>query len=156
MAALRSPRHGDRSLGLGSWVVGLLTTWIAPSMIGLVLIALATALSRGGVAQDTGWLVGLLAAGWVLVFSPLLSWIGLVALVPLFWLLLRAGRAGWASSMAAGALAGLAAMAALTAMGSAMAMLIVVPFGAAAALILRAALGWLAPGALVVAATDRH
>lgn len=155
MAALRSAPRGDRSLGLGSWVVGLLTTWIAPSMIGLVLIALATALSRGGVAQDAGWLVGLLAAGWVLVFSPLLSWIGLVALAPLFWLLLRAGRAGWASSMAAGALAGLGAMVALTAIGSGMAVLIVVPFGAVAALILRATLGWLAPGAMAALATER-
>ena len=78
-------------------------------MIGLVLIALATALRRWGVAQDAGWLLGILAAGLLLAYSPLLSWIGLVALAPLFWPLLRAGLAGWTSSMAAGVLAGLGA-----------------------------------------------
>lgn len=147
MAALRSRPGGDRQVGIGSWVVGLLATWAVPSVLGLGLAGVATLLGQAGVHRE-GWLLTLHATGWVLVFSPLLSWMGLVALAPLFWLMLRRGQAGWASTMAAGALAAALALVPLSAMGGAMAGVIVVPFGAAAALILRATLGWLAPAAL--------
>lgn len=146
MAAWRSAPRGDRQVGAGAWVVAILGTWAVPALLGLGLAGLG--LSLGRVTDGAGWALALVSIGWVLAFSPLLSWVGLLALAPLFWLLLRGGRAGWASAMAAGAVASLAALAALSAFGGGMAALIVLPFGIVAALILRGVLGWLAPEAL--------
>ena len=146
MAAWRSAPEGLRLVGGGAWAMAILGTWMLPALLGLGLALLATGLGSA-FGERPGWLLGLHAAGWVLFFSPLLSWIGLIALAPLMALLLRRGRAGWLSAMAAGLLAGMLALVALSALAGGMSAILVLPFAAGAALILRGLLAWRAPAA---------
>lgn len=157
MAAFRSAPRGDRLVGRGGWAVALLAAWTLPAVAGLAALGLVWVVVQtvGAAALPGGaeTALALWGAGWLLALSPLASWIGLAILGPLAWLLLRAGLAGWLNMAAAGAAAGSVAGGALPGFAAEIAMLV----GAAAALILRGALGWVAPAALVPggAAADR-
>ncbi len=113
MAAWRSDPGGDRRLGGGAWLLASVTAWLGPALPGLALLAMAFGASRlwglSGGAEAAHPLAAVYVAGFVLVFSPVLSWVGvLVALVPA-WMLLRRGWGGWASFGALGLVAGMLA-----------------------------------------------
>lgn len=108
MVAWRSPR-GARP-GWTVWVLASLAVWLAPLPLGLLLLALAhglaAILSLDGAPDAAHPLLVMHLFGFVMFFSPILSWIGvLLALVPA-WLLVRRGWGGWASFAGLGLLAG--------------------------------------------------
>jgi hypothetical protein len=146
MAAFRSAPRGDRRLGWRAWAAGLVVAWCAPAAAGLAGFGLGVAAGRLGATDAALGTLG--ASGWLLLFSPLASWIWLGLTAPLCWLWLRLGMAGWVNigatgaamgSLGAGAVAGLPAEAGMI-------------LGAAQALILRHVWTWIAPGALAVPA----
>jgi hypothetical protein len=150
MAAISSAPRGDRLVGAGAWALALVGTWSLPPLLGLALAAAAMGLGSLTDSMAHG-LLALHAIGWILIYSPILSWMGLIPLVPLAWMLLRHGRAGWASIMVAGVVAGMAALVPLSAIGGGSAAGIVLPFGAFSALVLRAILARVAPTAFATA-----
>lgn len=99
------------------WVALLLSglaVWLLPVPVGVLLLTLAMGLGAGlgldGTGGDLHPLLALHIAGWVFLFSPMLSWIGLIAAIPAAaWLVWR-GWAGWVSfallGLGSGTLAG--------------------------------------------------
>jgi hypothetical protein len=84
--------------------------WITPAALGVGLLALA-GITSGHLPEapdrlrDLGIFNGNLA--WTLIWSPLWSFPGVLALLLLRWILIRTGCFGWASAVAGGALSGL-------------------------------------------------
>lgn len=128
--------------------------WVAAPIVGLILVILSTillGLSDGGGAATllTRSLAWLSVTGFMLVWSPVFSWIGLLPAVPVVAWLLRVGRGGAGSfgllGLALGAVCGAAIMA--LAGGTAIAFwgLFGGGVGLASALALRRALFWLEP-----------
>lgn len=74
-------------------------------LIGGGIIALADPLinSMGVSSEHLGVAV---FVGVLLLYSPVFTVVGMAAAIPLAWLALRTGRAGWASAALAGALVG--------------------------------------------------
>jgi len=114
MAAWHSQPRGDRLTSWKDWAIASVAVWLGAFPVGLALLALAYLLSTifglAGSADMAHPLAALYVVGYVLFFSPVLSWAGvLVALVPAWWLL-RWGLGGWASfatlGLVAGAIAG--------------------------------------------------
>ena len=79
----------------------LVGAFLVGSALSMIVAALRMVLGPTAVS-NTVWAF---AAG--LVYSPVLSWIGLIAAAPLAVWALRRGRAGWAVACGAGALVGL-------------------------------------------------
>jgi hypothetical protein len=85
--------------------------WILPSALGLVLIVLEQ-IATGQSSpiperiEQLGIFQGHLA--WTLVWSPLWSFPGVLAMFALRLILLTTGRFGWASALLAGAASGMA------------------------------------------------
>ncbi|MFN3954432.1 MAG: hypothetical protein ACK4LQ_08250 [Pararhodobacter sp.] len=112
MAAWRSPRAARP--GWKGWVLSSLAVWLAPLPLGLGVLVLAyglgVLLSLDDMLDAAHPLVVVHVAGYLLFFSPLMSWLGLLLALPLAWFLVRRGWGGWASfavlGLAAGTLAG--------------------------------------------------
>jgi hypothetical protein len=85
-------------------IVTAVLLWAAPVALGGVLYAIAVAAGTGEGA------LGILTIAIVLIFSPILSWIGWVVALPAVWWLLTRGMFGWlpalATGLGAGAIAG--------------------------------------------------
>lgn len=151
MAALASAALGNRSLPLRDWALAYFVTWIWPVPVGLTMLVLFFGLSWGlraiglNVPFDSG-LVAVYILGWVLVFAPVLSWIGLALSVPFVWLCLRFGWGGWVSFVLGGTIAGWMASWAI----GGMTVLVPVGLGLVSALIMRLLLGMLRPSVFLV------
>lgn len=149
MSAFRSAPRGDRLVGWRDWAAGLVLAWVAPAAMGLAVLGLALALGRSGApvepVRGASMLLSLHGAGWLMLVSPLLSWLGLVLLVGPAWVLLRLGLAGWVNMAAAGMAAGALAGGTIPGFVPEVAAL----FGAAGGAILRMVWGWTVPAALV-------
>ncbi|WP_050523241.1 hypothetical protein [Pseudorhodobacter wandonensis] len=105
--------------------------WGAPCVLGWILAALLIA-GKGLVPAEIQLpLYGLV---YLLVFSPLFSWVGWLLALPLVWLLLRDGWFGWLSAGLVGLVAGAVA-------GGLIGSPVALPFGGMAVLALRAILG---------------
>jgi hypothetical protein len=107
MAVLRSTPldAGWRSLTLAGAAVWALPV---PLGVGLLMLALAlgqvTGLDNSGAATHP--LVAIHLTGWVMLFSPVLSWVGLIPALPVAGWMLRTGRGGWANFALLGLAAG--------------------------------------------------
>lgn len=135
---------GRRGPGWGTIGLAAALVWGAPSVLGLGVLGLAYGLSRATGTMEVGMdrhpLLMLFFAGYALLFSPLLSWIGIgLALGPAVWLARRG--TGWAGFLALGLLAGTLA----GAMVPGFATLIAAVYGGLAALAFRWALGRMEP-----------
>ncbi|WP_323007960.1 hypothetical protein [Pseudorhodobacter sp.] len=109
--------------------------WGAPCVLGWMLAAALMA-TKGIVPNEAQlYLYGLV---YLLVFSPVFSWVGWLLASPLIWFLLRDGWFGWASAALVGLVVGAVA-------GSLIGTSAAMPFGLFALLGLRAALGWTLP-----------
>ena len=110
MAAWRSVPHGHRALGWKDWAIATAVIWLTPIPLGIAVLALAYGLSAligaTSVPDATHPVLALFLLGYVLLFSPMFSWAGLVVAIAPAWGLLRLGRGGWASFLALGLLAG--------------------------------------------------
>ena len=127
MAAWGSTGGKGSRLRLSDWLLASLTVWLGAMVLGAAVTALATWLSAlmglGRPDEETAHpLLLLFLTGYILLFSPLFSWLGLVLALPAVWLLLRKGAGGWASfallGAGAGTLAGLLIPGFLTLMAS--------------------------------------
>lgn len=142
--ALRTPRGGLDGLTLPKLILAMLICLIVPMACGLVLFFASGPLGdRIGYAGDGPILT--MGLGLMLIYSPLLAWVGLVPGVPLFLLALSRGWAGWISAATTGAAIGLL-FATLVKAGALFAL-----FGALNALIFWLALRWLHPKGFGVA-----
>ena len=109
--------------------------WGAPCVLGWMLAAVVLA-TKSLVAPEVQ--LALYGIVYLLIFSPVFSWIGWLLALPLVWFLLRDGWFGWVSAALVGILVG-------TIAGSLIDTNAAAPFGALAMLILRAVLGWKLP-----------
>ena len=110
MAAWLSQPKGDRLTNWKDWAIASVVVWLGPLPLGVAVLALAYVLSAlfglESSEQSAHPLAALFIVGFILVFSPLMSWAGvLTALVPAWWLV-RSGAGGWASFSALGVAAG--------------------------------------------------
>ncbi len=78
-------------------------TWIGAAILGLFFVLLALVLDRIGLQ---GFASPLGETGSVLIFSPFLSWAGLLPAIPLGIWALSKGWAGWLSAVIAGSIFG--------------------------------------------------
>lgn len=122
-------RPGWGTIGLAAVLV-----WATPCLLGILVLGLAFGISHATgtleLEMDRHPLLALFMAGYVLFFSPLLSWIGIcLAILPAGWLI-RRGRAGWRSFLLLGLLAGTLAGSMVPGFGTAIA----AAYGALAAL----------------------
>ena len=138
MAAWVSTGGNGSRLRLSDWVLASLAVWLGALLLGVAVIAFATGVSAllgmGAPEDDAAHpLVALFVTGYILLFSPMFSWLGIILALPAVWLLLRGGAGGWASfallGAGAGTLAGLLIPGFLTLMASL--------FGTLAALVFR-------------------
>ena len=111
MAAWRSVPGGDRDLGLRDWSAAITLVWFGPFLLGIGLASLSLLLTLAlGAGADLSRgldpLAALFAAGWVLLVSPLVAWVGILPALPATWALLRLGYGGWAGFALLGAAAG--------------------------------------------------
>ena len=127
MAAWASAGGEESRLRLSDWLLASLAVWLGAVVLGAAMVALGTALSALmglGAPEDDGAhpLVALFVTGYILLFSPMFSWLGIILALPAVWLLLRGGAGGWASfallGAGAGTLAGLLIPGFLTLMAS--------------------------------------
>ena len=84
--------------------------WLLPGALGLLLLILETVITGSTPSaperlSQLGIFEGYLA--WTLIWSPLWSFPGIMAMFALRWILLTVGGFGWASAVVAGALAGI-------------------------------------------------
>lgn len=100
MAALHSAHRGDRALSWRDWCAGYGATWVLPAPLGLAMLVLPILYQWP--FQMLGWPVPaqepvsyVFGLGWVILFSPMLTWIGLLISVPVVWATLRLGLGGW-------------------------------------------------------------
>lgn len=105
--------------------------WGAPCVMGWMLAATLLA-SKGWVPAEVQ--LNLYGIVYLLVFSPLFSWLGWLLATPLIWFLLRDGWFGWASAALIGLLVGAVAGGFIDTSAG-------MPFGAVALIALRVLLG---------------
>ena len=140
MSIWRSRVGGHRLVGWSDLAVAALAAWVVPMVPGLALMAMVPVMGLiPASAGEPALLAGTL--GVALVFSPLLSWVGLLIGVPLSVLCLARGWFGWGVALAVGAMsAGIAAGALDMAAG------VTLTVGAGAAAVFRAVLIAMRPG----------
>lgn len=124
-------RPVPKSLLFGSMAV----VWGAPCVAGWMLAACVLA-GKGLLSAEAQ--LSLYGIVYLLIFSPVFSWIGWLLALPLVWFLLRDGWFGWVSAILVGLVIG-----AIT--GGLIGTNVALPFGGAAMLGLRAVLGWKLP-----------
>lgn len=137
MTLLLSTRYGYRLLGLLGLIKALLITWLLPGAIAAIALGAQKLLNTP--ALGDGFLL-LWASTYLLMMSPVLSWLGLLLAAPLVVVLLNRGWFGWIPALALGIACG-----AVTAY--LMHHELAISFGAALLLILRAVIGRLCPAA---------
>ncbi|MCC5988521.1 MAG: hypothetical protein JJT95_12630 [Pararhodobacter sp.] len=110
MAAWRSAPDSGRELSFADWAIASVAVWLGALPLGAALVALAMAISAfldlGPPDGSTHPLILPFVIGYILFFSPMFSWIGLLLALPPVLLLLRKGAGGWASFALLGAVAG--------------------------------------------------
>lgn len=146
MALFASSARGTDHFSWRDWAVAYLSAWLAPVPLGVALLVVPLlvlwAFEALGVAAPFEDAISLaFGIGWVVMFAPMLTWVGLVIAAPVVWLVLRLGWGGWVSFVLGGVGAGYIA----AALVGGMAPLIPTASGAVIAVILRAILGWLRP-----------
>lgn len=103
--AFRSLPHGHRLVPWHAHVIACLAVVIGLPLAGAGLIFLA-----GGLIDMPGMPVEQLGVatfvGVMLLYSPVFTAIGMACAIPLAWLALRQGHAGWASAALSGAILG--------------------------------------------------
>ncbi len=144
MSLLYSRLDGYEALRFGGLLLGLVITWLLPSAVALVALAVQY-LAHTAAMGELGLMVW--AASVLLLVSPLLSWLGLVLAAPFVAMLMDRGWFGWIPAIALGLLCG-GVMAYLT--GDALGL----SFGAALLVSLRAILGRLYPAAFELPMPD--
>ena len=101
MAVWRSTPGHDRHTRWKDWAIAAVAVWLGAVPLGLAVLALAYLLGTlpglSGAPGVTHPLAALYILGYVLFFSPMLSWAGLLLALPPAWLMLRRGFAGWGS-----------------------------------------------------------
>jgi len=140
MTLLLSAPDGFAILGLRRYLRGCVMVWLAPALFGL--LALGLQWLAGSQSWGDGWLMQW-AFSVLLVFSPALTWFGLVLVSPLVAVLMDRGWFGYVPATALGLAVG-AATAFL--MGNPLA----ITFGAVMLAALRAILARISPQAFVV------
>jgi len=146
MAAFYSAGRGERALTWRDWLAGYAATWIVPVPLGLMMLVLPLlymwpfeALGWPIPAHDpVSYVFGL---GWVVLFTPMLSWIGILISVPIVWSVLRMGLGGWVNFLFGGALMGALAASMLDGMHALFPALV----GAFSGVICRIVFCWLRP-----------
>ena len=127
MAAWGSAGGRDVRLRFWDWLLASLAVWLGALVLGAAMVALGMALSAlmglGAPEDDRAHpLMLLFVTGYIFLFSPVFSWLGILLALPAVWLLLRWGAGGWASfallGAGAGTLAGLLIPGFLTLMAS--------------------------------------
>lgn len=124
-------RPVPRSVLFGS----MAALWGAPCVLGWMLAAVVLTTSSLVTPEVQLSLYGFV---YVLIFSPVFSWIGWVLALPVIWYLLRDGWFGWLSAALAGAVMGAIAGGFIDSSAA-------LPFGLVALVALRAVLGWKLP-----------
>ena len=113
MTAWRSAPGRERKLTFADWAIASVAVWLGALPLGAALVALSMAISAvldlGAPDEGAHPLILPFVIGYILFFSPMFSWIGLLLALPLVWLLLRKGAGGWSSFALLGAVAGTAA-----------------------------------------------
>ena len=99
MAVLRSAPGGNRLPSARLWIVAYVGAWIAPMPIGLAMVGVPLfflwAFEALGVTPPLESVVKLVfGIGWLVLFAPALSWMGLLLSIPIVWVLLRLGYGG--------------------------------------------------------------
>lgn len=98
MAAWFSRPGGDRMIRWRDWAVAAVAVWLGAIPAGLMVLIVAYPLSAAfnltGSETVAIPLAALYVVGYLLFFSPLLSWAGILLALPLAWLLLRRGIGG--------------------------------------------------------------
>ncbi|MCC5962186.1 MAG: hypothetical protein JJU09_03575 [Rhodobacteraceae bacterium] len=152
MAAFRSTRRGDRHLRWHDWLIGYGVVWLAPVLLGLLMVLpflpcswLSEAIGRKPPRSDA--LAQLAGHGMVVALMPMLTWLGLLPSAPLVWLVMRRGLGGWMSFALGGVACALLAARMLEGIPPA----IPVGTGLVSALALRAVLGRRRPEAFIPA-----
>lgn len=140
MTLLLSTPDGFASLGSRAYLRACAMVWLAPALLGL--LALGLQWLAASQSWGDGWLM-LWAFSVLLVFSPALTWFGLVLVSPLVAVLMDRGWFGYIPATALG-----------LAVGAATAFLIgnplAITFGAAMLVALRAILAWMCPQAFKI------
>lgn len=90
--------------GWGPLVILAAVLWIAPGLVGGLLLALSRLVIAG-----VGPLGDLWAIAAILTLSPMFSWMGWVLALPAAWWLSRKGWFGWLPAAATGYVSGLLA-----------------------------------------------
>ena len=151
MAVLRSAPGGNRLPGARLWIIAYVGAWIAPMPIGLAMVGLPLLFlwpfEALGVTPPFESIVKLVfGIGWLVLFAPALSWMGLILSVPIVWVLLRLGYGGWVMF----GLAGMGIGALVASMIGGMHPLAPTLLGAGSALIFRLLLSWMRPDVFLV------
>ncbi len=144
MSFWRSARDGRRATAPRDWIAVSLVTWIAPIPLGLIMLGVPVMLMwlLESLSLATPSAVSLtFGLGWIVLFAPALSWLGLVLALPAIWLILRNGWGGWGSFAMGGLAIGWVAAGLLDGMHAVAPM----AFGLFHGLIWRLAMGLLRP-----------
>ncbi|MDN5785589.1 hypothetical protein [Pseudorhodobacter sp.] len=121
----------QRPVPNGVLFTGIAVIWGAPCVAGWMLVAVLLATKSVVAAEMQLTLYGLV---YLLIFSPLFSWVGWILAAPLLWFMLRDGGFGWLSAALLGLLIGAIG-------GSIVGTVAAAPFGLLAILALRWFLG---------------
>lgn len=138
MSLIGSAPHGYERLGFRRLSVALLVVWLLPSVVAALALGAQKLL---GMPQWGGRYLLLWASTFLMLLSPVLSWLGLILAAPIVAVLMDRGWFGWIPALLLGVAAG--TVIALL-MGHGMA----ISFGAMLLVMLRAMIGWLEPEAL--------
>jgi len=137
MSLLWSAPDGYGFVRFRGLVIGLAVAWLLPGLVAALALGIQYLIGAPNWGPD--WLL-LWATSTLVAISPLLSWLGLILAAPFVAMLLDRGWFGWLPALLTGlAVGGL--------MAYLMGTMLALSFGAALMLILRAALGRIAPAA---------
>lgn len=138
MSLLRSAPNGYERLGFRGLALSVLVTWLAPSVVAVLALGVQKLL--GTPSWGDRYLL-LWASTYLMILSPILSWLGLILAAPIVAAMMDRGWFGWIPALVLGVAAG-CVIAVL--MGHAVA----ISFGAMLLIMLRGMIGWLKPEAL--------
>lgn len=111
MSLFASPPNLHRA-GWRVWAMSIALIYLGPMALGLGVLALAYVAGLA-LPEGSGLLASLYIGGFILFFSPILSWVGLLVALPLAAVLMARGVAGWGSFAVLGLIVGGVAGAAL-------------------------------------------